>query len=211
VNKTYVKAVFAQMFNVGAQICCWTFIIQFGELELGCDKSTAEGYNIIAMVIFVSNRFVCTYLLKFFNAGPLLGVAGVSGALLCFGTIMLPRYLALASLIAASACISPMFPTIYGIALEGLGDDAKLASAGLIMAIGGGAILPPMQGWIIDRFNIRASFAVPLVCFLFVAAFGFDTMCRQRAGSDRSKEKDLESPEANTEKQVRKENLEINS
>merc|ERR1712060_119709 len=157
-----------------------------------------------------SNRFVCTYLLKFFNAGALLGVAGVSGALLCFGTIVLPGYLGLASLIAASACLSPMFPTIYGIALEGLGDDAKFASAGLIMAIGGGAIFPPMQGWVIDTFNIRASFAVPLVCFLFVAAFGFDTMCRQRAESDRTEENDLESSETKTEKQVR-EDVEVNS
>merc|ERR1712060_861180 len=120
-----------------------------------------------------SNRFVCTYLLKFFNAGALLGVAGVSGALLCFGTIVLPGYLGLASLIAVSACLSPMFPTIYGIALEGLGDDAKLASAGLIMAIGGAALMPPIQGAVMDAVNVRTSFTVPLVCFVAVAVFGF--------------------------------------
>jgi len=81
-----------------------------------------------------------------------------------------------------------MFPTIYGIALEGLGDDAKLASAGLIMAIGGGAIFPPVQGAVIDAASVRTSFVVPLVCFLFVAAFGFDTLRGQRSTKDSTTE-----------------------
>merc|ERR1712107_557375 len=95
---------------------------------------------------------------------------------------VLPGYVGLACLIAVSACLSPMFPTIYGIALEGLGDDAKLASAGLIMAIGGGALFPPIQGALIDSMNIRVSFMVPLTCFLCVAAFGFDTLLTRAAG-----------------------------
>ena len=74
-----------------------------------------------------------------------------------------------------------MFPTIYGIALEGLGDDAKFGAAGLIMAILGGSILPPLQAMIIDRgmlFGMPAvnlSFTLPLICFLVIIAYGYRT------------------------------------
>ncbi|MHC5115563.1 MAG: hypothetical protein ACYSQY_00655, partial [Planctomycetota bacterium] len=84
-----------------------------------------------------------------------------------------------------SACMSLMFPTIYGIALKGLGDDAKLGAAGLIMAIGGGSVMPPLQGMIIDKgpFSLgflelsgpNASFVLPLLCFVVIAIFGFRT------------------------------------
>ena len=81
--------------------------------------------------------------------------------------------------------MSLMFPTIYGIALKGLGDDAKLGAAGLIMAIGGGSIMPPLQASIMDlnAFNLgiftlsstRTSFVLPLICFIVIAIYGFRT------------------------------------
>lgn len=89
------------------------------------------------------------------------------------------------ALVGTAACVSLMFPTIYGIALKGLGDDAKLGSAGLIMAIGGGSVMPPLQARIMDMgaFNLgfttlssaRASFVLPLICFVVIAIFGFRT------------------------------------
>ncbi len=93
------------------------------------------------------------------------------------------RNLGLYSLIAVSACMSLMFPTIYGIALRGLGDDAKLASAGLICAIGGGCFMPPLQAAIMDGSALslgyltltstRASFVLPLICFVVIGIYGF--------------------------------------
>ena len=68
-NKRYLEGVVAQAFYVGAQIMCWTFIIQYGVNELKLSKADAQGYNIIAMVIFVSSRFICTYLLKLLQPG----------------------------------------------------------------------------------------------------------------------------------------------
>jgi|GEM_PF-4579581 len=70
---------FAQAFYVGAQIMVWTFIIQYAVNELGLTKEAAQGYNIVAMVIFVSSRFVCTYLLKFVSPGGLLMVLAAGG------------------------------------------------------------------------------------------------------------------------------------
>ena len=184
-NRKYIEGVVAQAFYVGAQIMCWTFIIQYAGSELGMAKETAQMYNMVAMVIFVSSRFICTALLKYFSPGGLLMTLALGGLTLILGTIFIQGMIGLYCLIGVSACMSLMFPTIYGIALKGLGDDAKLGSAGLIMAIGGGCLMPPMQGAIMDMeaFNLgfmtlssaRASFVLPLICFVVIAAFGFRT------------------------------------
>lgn len=179
----YLGGIVAQTFYVGAQIMCWTFIIQYAALELGLSKSTAQNCNILAMIIFVSSRFICTFFLKYIRPGRLLFLLAVGGITTTLGTIFLDGYLGLYSLIATSACMSLMFPTIYGIALDGLGQDAKLASAGLILAIGGGCIMTPLQGLIIDQpafdigfrelSSVRASFALPTICFIVIAIYGW--------------------------------------
>lgn len=184
-NKAYLEGVVAQAFYVGAQIMCWTFIVQYGELELGLTKSTAQNCNILAMIIFVSSRFICTFLMHYISSGALLTLLSSGAILLITGTIFVEGYAGLYCLIGVSACMSLMFPTIYGIALEGLGDDAKLGSAGLILAIGGGCIMTPLQGRIIDLpaidlgfielASVRASFALPLLCFIVIALYGWRT------------------------------------
>ncbi len=182
-NPHYLGGVIAQAFYVGAQIMVWTFIIHYAEGTLGMAKTTAQGYNMIAMVIFVSSRFICTFLLKYVSPGHLLLGLALGGGALTLGTIFVPGMAGLYCLIGISACMSLMFPTIYGIALYGLGDDAKLASAGLILAIGGGAAMPPLQGAIIDLGTVdlgfmtlaavRASFVLPLICFGVIAIYGY--------------------------------------
>jgi len=184
-NARYIEGVVAQTFYVGAQIMCWTFIIQYAEGELGISKATAQNCNILAMVIFVTSRFICTFLLHYIKPGMLLGGLAVGGAALTLGTIFVQGYTGLYCLIGVSACMSLMFPTIYGIALRGLGDDAKLGSAGLILAIGGGCLMPPLQGAIIDMppfdlglmelASVRASFVLPLICFIVIALYGWRT------------------------------------
>jgi FHS family L-fucose permease-like MFS transporter len=179
-NKRYVGSVIAQAFYVGVQIMVWTFIIQYAENELGMAKSTAQGYNMIAMAIFVSSRFVCTFLLKYFKPSLLLLALAVGGIGFTLGAIVIKGMSGLYCLIAVSACMSLMFPTIYGIALKGLGDDAKLGSAGLILAIGGGCLMPPLQGLLIDKAvwseslsSVRISFVLPLICFIVISLYGY--------------------------------------
>jgi len=184
-NPRYIEGVVAQAFYVGAQIMCWTFIIQYAGNELGMEKTTAQMYNMVAMIIFVSSRFVCTYLLKYFSPGGLLMNLAIGGFALVLGTIFIRGMFGLYCLVGVSACMSLMFPTIYGIALRGLGDDAKLGAAGLIAAIGGGCLMPPVQGAIMDMdaFNLgfmtlsstRASFVLPLICFVVIALYGLRT------------------------------------
>jgi fucose permease len=184
-NRKYVEGVIAQAFYVGVQIMCWTFIIQYAGNELGMEKAVAQRHNIVAMVFFVSSRFVCTFLLKYISPGALLRNLAIGGFGLILGVIFIRGIFGLYCLMGVSMCMSLMFPTIYGIALKGLGDDAKLGAAGLIMAIGGGSIMPPMQAAIMDMdaFNLgfvtlsstRASFVLPLICFVVIAWYGWNT------------------------------------
>lgn len=184
----YREGVVAQFFYIGVQIMCWTFIIQYGTrlfMSQGMDEKAAEvlsqKYNILAMVIFCFSRFICTFLLRYLNPGKLLLILAVAGGAFTVGTILFRNILGMYCLVATSGCMSLMFPTIYGIALEGLGDDAKFGAAGLIMAILGGSVLPPLQATIIDRGElfgmpaVNLSFVLPLICFAVVALYGFRT------------------------------------
>jgi MFS transporter, FHS family, L-fucose permease len=184
----YWEGVVAQFFYVGAQIMCWTFIIQYGTrvfMNEGMDEQSAEvlsqQYNIVAMVLFVTCRFLCTWLMKYLKPSKLLTIFAIGGMLTTAGVIFLQNRLGLYCLVAVSGFMSLMFPTIYGIALGGLGDDAKFGAAGLIMAILGGSVLPPLQAWIIDQGQVgflpgvNASFVLPFICFIFVCIYGIRT------------------------------------
>ena len=177
-NKAYREGVVAQFFYVGAQITCWTFIIQYGTsvfMGEGMAEQAAEIFsqrlNIVAMVLFCCSRFLCTWLLKFFKPERLLAVFATAALLLTLGVIFLNGRASVYCLVAVSACMSLMFPTIYGLALKDTGPDAELGSAGLIMAILGGSLLPPLQALIIDGGALSGSFLVPAVCFSVVLAF----------------------------------------
>tara|TARA_R110002050_G_scaffold300641_1_gene471152 strand:- start:21503 stop:22795 length:1293 start_codon:yes stop_codon:yes gene_type:complete len=180
-NVKYREGVIAQVFYVGAQIMCWTFIIQYAD-NLGIPKAEAQGYNIVAMAIFIASRFVSTFLMKYLNARFMLTLFAAGGMLTTTGVILIEGMPGLYLLVATSAFMSLMFPTIYGIALEGLGEDATLGAAGLVMAIVGGALMPPLQGLIIDQGTIgwlpavNFSFILPFVCFVVIAIYGYRTL-----------------------------------
>jgi len=178
-HKRYYEGVIAQFFYVGVQIMVWTFIIHYAVGELGLTETQAQGYNIVAMVIFVTSRFICTYLLKYISPGRLLMLLAIGGMATTLGAIFLKGMAGLYSLVAISACMSLMFPTIYGIALQGMGSDAKIGAAGLIMAILGGSVMPPLMGLVIDLGSIggfsalRASFFIPFICFVVISMYGY--------------------------------------
>ena len=182
----YWEGVIAQFFYVGAQIMCWTFIIQYGTrvfMAEGMSEQAAEvlsqRFNIAAMLLFICSRFIATYLMKWLKPATLLVIFGVLAMAFTAGVIGFHARMGMYCLVAVSGCMSLMFPTIYGIALDGLGDDAKFGAAGLIMAILGGSVLPPLQAMIIDQGTVfghfpatNASFILPFICFLVVAVYG---------------------------------------
>lgn len=180
-NIKYREGVIAQVFYVGAQIMCWTFIIQYAD-NLGISKATAQNYNIVAMSIFILSRFISTYLMRYLNSRLMLTIFAIGGMVTTTGVILIQGMPGLYLLVATSAFMSLMFPTIYGIALEGLRDDATLGAAGLVMAIVGGALMPPLQGMLIDQGTIgflpavNFSFLLPFICFVMIAIYGYRTL-----------------------------------
>ncbi len=186
-SKKFVEGVIAQMFYVGAQIMCWTYIYQYAE-TLGIDNRSAVTYAYWALILFLIGRWIGTYLLKFVSSGKLLMYFAIGAMVFTIGAIFIEGMQGLYSLVGISLCMSLMFPTIYGIALEGVGEDAKFGAAFLVMAIVGGAIMPVLQGSILDFGGsgyadieilgvpeVNFSFVLPLICFLVVAAYGFRT------------------------------------
>ena len=184
-NREYVLGVLAQILYVGAQIMCWTYIYQYAE-GIGMDSVTAGYYQMAAFILFTIGRAIGTYLLRFMSSGKLLMYFSIFAILCIIGTIWGPEGVGLYFLVSVSFFMSLMFPTIYGIALGGLTEEqSKVGSAGLVMAIVGGALMPKLQGEIIDAggnavndiqilgvSEVNMSFILPLMCFIYIAWYG---------------------------------------
>jgi len=184
-DRNYLLGLLAQTLYVGAQIMCWTYIYQYAE-GIGMDNVSAGYYQMAAFILFTFGRAVGTYLLRYMNSGKLLMYFAISAMIFVLGTIFINSNIGLSSLVGISFCMSLMFPTIYGIALGNLTEEqSKIGSAGLVMSIVGGALLPKLQGNIIDAGGngvsdmlilgvpeVNFSFILPLLCFIYIAWYG---------------------------------------
>ena len=172
-NKTYIFGVVAQFFYVGAQIGVWSYTIRIVMQELGCDESEGASWYLATIICFSSARFVFTWLMKYFKPAALMAVAAAFDIVACCLVVFCGGMVGVvvAALIAISFFMSLQFPTIYGIALENVGEDSKIGASGLIMAILGGALLTPLQGQVSDMFGINTSYVVPLFCFVVVLCY----------------------------------------
>lgn len=182
-NRHYVFGVLAQFFNVAAQTCVWTFTIQYVLAALGGTEAQAGWYLQASLIVFLIARFVMVGVMGVTRPALLLAVMALAGTGLCVFAAMGPGVAGVWAVVALSACLSLMFPTIYGIALHGLGDDTKFGAAGLVMAILGGALMPLVQGAVLDAQGAVLSYIVPGLCFLVVAAYGaFDLRTARQGG-----------------------------
>lgn len=194
----YRDGVVALFCYIGAQVCCWTYIIQYG-LRIFMEEGMAEQqagllaqkYNIGAMVLFACSRFICTWLMRWFSPSRMLSTLAIVGVSALLGAIIFTDRNGLYCLVVVSGCLSLMFPTIYGLALTGVGADIKIAGAGLIMAILGGSFFPPIQAAIIDSQitivglpSTNVSFIVPLVCMGLIVLYGHSSYMRHHIKPD---------------------------
>ena len=184
-NINYRNGVISQVLYVGAQIMCWTYIYQYAE-AIGISSENAANYQFICFIVFLIGRAIGTYLLRFINSGKLLLQFAVMAGICVLGTVFIEGIIGLYALVGISFFMSLMFPTIYGIALEDLDEkESKIGAAGLVMAIVGGALMPKLQGMIIDLggsgvsdtkilgvSEVNFSFLLPLLCFVFIAYYG---------------------------------------
>lgn len=192
-NSKYVLGVVAQILYVGAQIMTWTYIYQYAEAidlanadVVGYEKIDVFAYQFVAFVLFTLGRIVGVAMLRVMSPGKLLMFFGILAILCVSGAMFIEGIYGLYGVVCISFCMSLMFPTIYGIALNDLTEEqSKVGSAGLVMAIVGGALLPMLQGMIIDEggsgvadtkimgvAEVNFSFVLPLLCFVYIAWYG---------------------------------------
>ena len=199
-RKNYREGVLAEFCYVGAQVACWTYILQYGMrifIAEGISEKDAillaQKYNIAALVLFACSRFVCTWLMRWFTPSRMLSMLGIIGVAALFGVICFTNRSGLYCLVVVSGCLSLMFPTIYGLALKGIGKNIKIAGAGLIMAILGGSFFPPIQAAIIESdlsifglSSVNTSFLIPFICLGVVIWYGHRTYVRFHITNDES-------------------------
>ncbi|MBY5924929.1 MULTISPECIES: L-fucose:H+ symporter permease [unclassified Halomonas] len=171
-NRRYAFGVVAQFFNVAAQTCTWTFTIHYVTEALGVGSEAAGYWLQASLLVFLVSRFVMVGVMGRVDPRKLMTGMCVLGVALSLMAVLSGNLLGAVALVLLSACISLLFPTIYGISLEGLGQDTKYGAAGLVMAIVGGALVPLAQGWLIDVTSAQTSYLVVAVCFAVIVAFG---------------------------------------
>ena len=180
-NRNYMMGVLAQFFYVGAQIGVWSFTIRYVMQELHLNEEQSSNYYLAALILFVLARFVCTGLMKFLSPGFLLTTLSFLAIGCCLGVIYIGGMYGVVALVGISGCMSLMFPTIYGLAVRGLGEDTKIGGSGLIMAILGGAVMTALQGQVSDNLgSINLAYWVPLLCFVTIAVYGFFCLRNQQ-------------------------------
>ena len=182
-NRNYMWGVVAQFFYVGAQIGVWSYTIRYVMQELNLEnielplgktpEQMAATYYLAALVLFTVSRFICTWLMRYITPANLLKILSGLAIIFVLTVIYIGGRVGVYALVGISGCMSLMFPTIFGLACRGLGEDTKIAGSGLIMAILGGAVLTQLQGWVSDKtHSIQLAYWVPLVCFLVIALYG---------------------------------------
>jgi len=183
-NRHYRYGVAAQFFNVAAQVCAWSFTIQYAMTEVHISKGSAGFYLQASLILFLISRFVMTFLLGIIRPTKLLFAMGALGVVLALIAVFSPNLVGLIAVVCISVSLSLMFPTIYGVALQGLGEDTKFGAAGLVMAIVGGATLPVVQGKVMDQTSAAVGFVVPAICLALVACYAlFDLRSSRHSGA----------------------------
>jgi len=167
-------AIVAQFFYVGAQVCVFSFFILYATEAAGIDRQTAAWYAGFGVgLAFMVGRFVGTFLMKFYKPSNLLAIYSIISVVLCIVAMTVSGILAVYTVIGIAFFMSIMFPTIFSLGIKDLGSDTKFGSSLIIMSIVGGAILPPIMGYIADMSSIQTGYIVPMICFGVVFFFGF--------------------------------------
>lgn len=172
----YWFGVLAQFAYVGAQVGVWSFVIRYTQFNSpGTAEKLAANNLLITLVLFFAGRFVGTLLMSKFRPALLLGLFAAADVALCAAAALAGGDFGLKALMATSFFMSIQFPTIFTTSLRGLGHHTKAGSSFLVMAIVGGAVVPPVMGLVSDASSINTAMLVPAICFAVVMSFGFTT------------------------------------
>ena len=165
----------AQFFYVGAQVCVGSFFIKMATTAAGMEEATAARYLGFFGLAFMLGRFAGTFFMQFIQPRKLLIIYAIINIFLSIVAITGTGMLVVYTLIAIAFFMSIMFPTIFSMGIDGLGHNTKIGSSLIVMAIVGGALLPPVLGLISDATgSIQMGYTVPLTCFTVILLFAFN-------------------------------------
>lgn len=173
-HKNFLFGLLAIFLYVAAQTGINSFFINYAHENAGLKESTAAtllGFG--CMGLFMLGRMGGSWAMGRIKAERLLMVLGIGATLATTVVVILPETLGFYALFGVYFCESIMFPTIFALALRGLGEHTKMASSFLIMGIVGGAIAPLLMGFIADRYNMALGFVVPLACFVVITTYAY--------------------------------------
>jgi MFS transporter, FHS family, L-fucose permease len=172
-------AVIANFCNVGAQVATWSSLIPYMKQFTGVSERVAAGYLTATLVAMAAGRFFGTQMMKYFRPAKLLSLYGLINVVLLAIAVVLPGMNGAYAIVVSSFFLSVMFPTIFALGLKGLGPNTKLAGSFLVMAIVGGAVFPPIHGFIAKTTgSVAKGYTVPLLGYAVVAIYGL-SVCRK--------------------------------
>jgi FHS family L-fucose permease-like MFS transporter len=173
-HRHFILAVVAQFFYVGAQVGTWSYFIQYVQQYTG-EKEKVAGYVLVGTLsAFLVGRFSATVIMKYIQPRVLMGIYAVVNVLLVGVAVTAPGWIGVWAIFVSSFFMSLMFPTIFALGLKELGPNTKLGGSMIIMAIIGGAIVPPLMGLVSDATKSMAlGMTLPLLCYVFIAYYGF--------------------------------------
>ena len=172
--RRYWLGVLAQFAYVGAQVGVWSFVIRYTQFNTpGTAEKVAANNLIITLTLFFAGRFIGTLLMSKFRPAALLAAFAVADVALCAIAALSGGNTGLYALMATSFFMSIQFPTIFTMSLRGLGTHTKSGSSFLVMAIVGGAVVPPIMGLVSDASSINMAMLVPALCFVAVFLFAW--------------------------------------
>jgi MFS transporter, FHS family, L-fucose permease len=194
----FTGATVTQFFYVAAQAGIFSFFINYMTAEVpaipggwasgwlqtwfetgkdGLTHISDQGASNLASVgflCFLIGRFSGAAILRKYSAHKVLGVYATLNVLVCLIVFLKLGWISVVGVFLSYFFMSIMFPTIFALGIHGLGARAKKASSFIVMAIMGGAILPKLMGLVADKYDMSRGFIVPMVCFVFVAIYGFN-------------------------------------
>ncbi|RKR12074.1 FHS family L-fucose permease-like MFS transporter [Flavobacterium sp. 90] len=167
--------ILAQFFYVGAQVCVGSFFIKMATTSAGLEEGVAAKYLGFYGLAFMIGRFAGTFLMQYIKPRKLLIIYTIINILLSILAIVGTGMIVVYTLIAIAFFMSIMFPTIFSMGIDGLGHNTKIGSSLIVMSIVGGALLPPVLGFISDvTGSIQNGYVVPLTCFSVILLFAFN-------------------------------------
>ena len=171
-KRHFLLSVLAQFLQCGAQVCIWSFFIQYTrEYAHATDK--LAGFLLTGiLVIFSIGRFASTAIMKRFSASSIMTTYGIINAVLLLVAIAFANWAGVVAILATSFFLSVMFPTIFAMGLKDLGPNTNIGGSFIVMGIVGGAVLTPLMGLLAEKLHSTAhALVIPLLGMLAVAAY----------------------------------------